>query len=82
LDPPVGYPDPRRQPGVFSRPAIARAGVFVKSTGFRDRFSNVADACAPAQAIVDTVSEPVLVLDTKLRVIAASSFQMSCRAVD
>jgi two-component sensor histidine kinase len=44
----------------------------MKPTGFREQFTNVADACALAQAIVDTVSEPVLVLDKELRVIAAS----------
>ena len=41
-------------------------------TGFRDQFTAVADACALAQAIVDTVREPILVLDKDLRVIAAS----------
>ncbi len=45
---------------------------FMKPTGFREQFTNIADACALAQAIVDTVSEPVLVLDKELRVIAAS----------
>jgi two-component sensor histidine kinase len=44
----------------------------MKRTGFREQFTNIADACALAQAIVDTVSEPVLVLDRALRVIAAS----------
>jgi two-component sensor histidine kinase len=44
----------------------------MKPTGFREQFTNVADACALAQAIVDTVDEPVLVLDKELRVIAAS----------
>ena len=44
----------------------------MKPTGFREQFTNIADACALAQAIVDTVSEPVLVLDKELRVIAAS----------
>jgi two-component sensor histidine kinase len=44
----------------------------MKPTGFREQFTNIADACALAQAIVDTVSEPVLVLDRALRVIAAS----------
>ena len=39
---------------------------------FRDQFTDVADACALAQAIVDTVREPVVVLDNGLRVIAAS----------
>jgi two-component sensor histidine kinase len=45
---------------------------FMKPTGFREQFTNIADACALAQAIVDTVSEAVLVLDKELRVIAAS----------
>ena len=44
----------------------------MKPTGFRGQFTDVADACALAQAIVDTVSESVLVLDKELRVIAAS----------
>jgi len=39
---------------------------------FRNQFSDVRDACALAHAIVDTVREPVIVLDDKLRVIAAS----------
>ncbi len=42
------------------------------STAFRDQFTEIRDACALAQAIVDTVREPVLVLDKDLRVIAAS----------
>ena len=41
-------------------------------TGFREQFTAVADACALAQGIVDTVREPILVLDKDLRVIAAS----------
>ena len=41
-------------------------------TNFRTQFTAVADACALAHAIVDTVREPILVLDTDLRVIAAS----------
>lgn len=44
----------------------------MQSTGFSGQFTNVADACALAQGIVDTVREPVLVLDQELRVIAAS----------
>jgi len=40
--------------------------------GFRKQFTNVEDARALAQAIVDTVREPVLVFDKDLRVIAAS----------
>jgi len=40
--------------------------------GFRGQFTAIADACELAQGIVDTVREPVLVLDKELRVIAAS----------
>jgi len=39
---------------------------------FSEQFTDVADARALASAIVDTVREPVLVLDNELRVIAAS----------
>jgi two-component sensor histidine kinase len=39
---------------------------------FREQFAAVTDALAFAQGIVDTVREPVLVLDKDLRVIAAS----------
>ncbi len=45
---------------------------FMQKTNFREQFTNVADACALAQSIVDTVREPVIVLDKGLRVIAAS----------
>jgi two-component sensor histidine kinase len=38
----------------------------------RDRFAEISDAWALAQGIVDTVREPVLVLDKNLRVITAS----------
>ena len=44
----------------------------MQPTNFRKQFTAVADACALAQGIVDTVREPVLVLDKELRVIAAS----------
>lgn len=44
----------------------------MQTTNFRSQFTNVADACALAQSIVDTVREPVVVLDKELRVIAAS----------
>src|SRR6187431_989832 len=44
----------------------------MQPTNFRKQFTAVADACALAQGIVDTVREPVLVLDEGLRVIAAS----------
>src|SRR3984885_11159718 len=41
-------------------------------TGIREQFTTSADAWAFAQGIVDTVREPVLVLNKDLRVIAAS----------
>ncbi len=41
-------------------------------TGIREQFTAIVDAWALAQGIVDTVREPVLVLDKELRVIAAS----------
>ena len=44
----------------------------MEPTGFREQFTAIADAWALAQGIVDTVREPVLVLDNELRVIAAS----------
>jgi two-component sensor histidine kinase len=44
----------------------------MQKTNFRKQFTNAADACALAQSIVDTVGEPVVVLDKGLRVIAAS----------
>lgn len=44
----------------------------MQPTGFLEQFTAVADAWALAQGIVDTVREPVLVLDKDLRVIAAS----------
>jgi two-component sensor histidine kinase len=44
----------------------------VQPTGFREQFTVVSDALAFAEGIVDTVREPVLVLDRELRVIAAN----------
>ena len=44
----------------------------MQETGFREQFVGLADAWALAQGIVDTVREPFLVLDSDLRVIAAS----------
>jgi len=41
-------------------------------TSFREQFAAITDAWAFAQGIVDTVREPVLVLDKDLRVIVAS----------
>jgi two-component sensor histidine kinase len=43
-----------------------------RSLVFKNRFSEVQDACALAQAIVDTVRGPLIVLDKELRVVAAS----------
>ena len=59
---------------VFRIPAESRdkLGRFVQITGIREQFTAIADAWALAQGIVDTVREPVLVLDAELRVIAAS----------
>jgi two-component sensor histidine kinase len=39
---------------------------------FKKHFSQVEDACALARAMVDTVREPLIVLDKDLRVVAAS----------
>ncbi len=44
----------------------------MQGTGFREQFTGIADAWTLAQGIVDTVREPVLVLDESLRVIGAS----------
>jgi chemotaxis protein methyltransferase CheR len=44
----------------------------MRPTTFREQFTDIADACALAQSIVDTVREPIIVLDNKLRVVAAS----------
>ena len=44
----------------------------MQPTALREQFTAIADAWALAQGIVDTVREPVLVLDRELRVIAAS----------
>jgi two-component sensor histidine kinase len=55
----------------FGSPEI-NCGGFVQLTGIREQFTAIADAWALAQGIVDTVREPVLVLDEELRVIAAS----------
>ena len=48
---------------------------------FRKQFTDVEDACALAHAIVDTVREPLVVLDQDLRVVAASrSFYLTFKA--
>jgi len=44
----------------------------MRLTNFSKQFGNLQDACALAHAIVDTVREPVLVLDKLLSVLAAS----------
>ena len=46
--------------------------IFMEPNGFRRQFTDIEDAFALAQAIVDTVREPILVFDKDLRVIAAS----------
>jgi two-component sensor histidine kinase len=43
-----------------------------RSPVFKKQFSEVEDACALAQAMVDTVRESLIVLDKDLRVVAAS----------
>src|ERR1041384_5714769 len=48
------------------------SGAVVHATGFREQFTVIADALAFAEGIVETVREPVLVLDQDLRVIAAN----------
>ncbi len=45
----------------------------MQADGFREQFTAIADAWALAQGIVDTVREPVLVLDKDLRVIARAA---------
>jgi hypothetical protein len=44
----------------------------VQQTGFREQFTAIVDAWTLAQGIVDTVREPILVLDQNLRVLAGS----------
>jgi PAS domain-containing protein len=39
---------------------------------FKEQFTDLQNACAFAEAIVNTVREPLVVLDQDLRVIAAS----------
>src|SRR5271170_4991441 len=56
----------------ISQRRIPRRG-FMQGTGFREQFAAITDAWTLAQGIVDTVREPILVLDKELRVIAASS---------
>jgi two-component sensor histidine kinase len=51
-------------------------------TSFRKQFVDIADACALAHAIVDSMREPILVLDKDLRVIAASRSFYSSFKVD
>jgi hypothetical protein len=51
---------------------LSGRGGFMESNRFGKQFTGIEDACALAQAIVDTVREPVLIFDKELRVIAAS----------
>src|ERR1700733_13171788 len=73
--------------GVYARcvcrGARARApGITMSLTSFRKQFVDIADACALAHAIVDSMREPILVLDKDLRVIAASRSFYSTFKVD
>ena len=43
---------------------------------FRKQFTEVQDAWILAQAIVDTVREPLIVLDQDLRVVAAANLSI------
>ena len=61
----------------LDRSLVSQNGKYLKEavllgTAFREQFTSITDAWALAQGIVDTVREPVLVLDKNLRVIAAS----------
>ena len=48
---------------------------------FRKQFTDLRNACAFAEAIVNTVREPLVVLDQDLRVVAAScSFYRTFRS--
>jgi PAS domain-containing protein len=64
------------QASIGFSPSVPEAGRGkITDTGammFKQQFSDAQDACALAQAIVDTVREPMLVLDSEFRVIAAS----------
>lgn len=77
---PLGRPSPSDDP-VDSGPGSSRVlfplaakhrEVVMQTIGLREQFIAVADAWTFAEGIVDTVREPVLVLDKELRVIAAS----------
>src|SRR3984957_20395653 len=65
------YPNWRSTKFFISQHRMPRRS-FMQGTGFREQFAAIADAWTLAQGIVDTVREPVLVLDKDLRVIAAS----------
>jgi len=74
-NPDLGVPrEPTGDPGGLIRRSSPpdHRGELVQKINFREQFTDVADACALAQSIVDTVREPVIVLDNGLRVIAAS----------
>ena len=58
------------RPEFFSERGAHRG--FMQPTNFRKQFTDLADACVMGQCIVDTVREPLLVLDKGLRVVAAS----------
>src|ERR1700675_887050 len=61
---------PRTESSADSRPSTRVSTMFRNM--FRKQFTEVQDAWALAHAIVDTVREPLIVLDQDLRVVAAS----------
>jgi hypothetical protein len=54
---------PAAWPETFSRVETRRSGDLMQEKTLRDRFTAISDAWTLAQGIVDTVREPVLVLD-------------------
>jgi hypothetical protein len=62
-------------------PELSGRGGFMEPNRFRKQFTDAADACALAQAIVDTVREPVLAFDKDSLQIIASIILMKARTV-
>src|SRR6266567_480872 len=61
-----------REPGARPETFRWKCGDLMQQKVLREQFTAISDAWALAQGIVDTVREPVLVLDKELRVITAS----------
>jgi two-component sensor histidine kinase len=66
-----GWARRRLESSADSRPYEVRASTMFKNM-FRKQFPKVQDAWILAHAIVDTIREPLIVLDQDLRVVAAS----------